>query len=98
MQCEEFRTTICPDVGSRIWAVSVLLIEGRAVRRLSGWRATIQQKLINVQQGKMCKYKCVAESPKSVAKPFESVADYGSAKLYIFVKVATSVGTSLRAV
>jgi hypothetical protein len=38
----------------------------------------VQQNLGNVQPGKMCSDTCVAESPKPVAKPFESVADYGS--------------------
>jgi hypothetical protein len=72
---KEFRTTICPNVGSRIWAVSVLLIEGKVVRRLLGWRTMVQQNLGNVQPGKMCSDTCVEESPKPMAKPFESVAD-----------------------
>jgi hypothetical protein len=35
-KAKEFQTTICPNVGSRIWAVSVLLIEGKVVRRPFG--------------------------------------------------------------
>lgn len=45
-----------------------------------------------------CRLKENAESPKSMAKSFEIVADYGSATPYILMKVATSVGTALRAV
>ena len=55
--------------------MSVLLIEGKVVRRLLGWRTMVQQNLGNVQPGKMCSDTCVEESPKPVAKPFESVAD-----------------------
>jgi hypothetical protein len=55
-----------------------------------------QRNLGNVQLGKMCSDTCVAESPKPVAKPFESVADYGSATLYILMahiaKLRKSVG------
>ena len=47
--------------------------------------------------GKMCSDTCVAESPKPMAKPFEGLADYGSATLYILMEVARSVGTALRA-
>ena len=36
-----------------------------------------QQNLGNVQPGKMYRDTCVAESPKPMAKPFESLADYG---------------------
>ncbi len=57
-----------------------------------------QQNLGNVQPGKMYRDTCVAESPKPMAKPFESLADYGSATLYILMEVARSVGTALRAV
>jgi hypothetical protein len=38
---------------------------------------------------------CVAESP--MAKPFESLLNYGSATLYVLMEVASSVGTALRA-
>jgi hypothetical protein len=48
---KEFRTTICPNVGCRISAASVLLIEGKVVRRLLGWRTMIQQNLGNAQPG-----------------------------------------------
>ena len=44
----------------------------------------------------MCSDMCIAESPKPVAKPFESVADYRSATLYILIEVATRVGTALQ--
>jgi hypothetical protein len=50
-----------------------LLMEGRVVRRFLGWRTMIQQNLGNVQSGKMRSDTCVVESPKTVAKPFESV-------------------------
>ena len=68
------------------------------MRRLLDWRTMIQQNLGNVQPGKMCSDTCVAESPKPVAKPFESVADYGSATPSILMEVATSAGTALRGV
>jgi hypothetical protein len=79
-----------PECGQQnLGSECVLWIEGKVVRRLLGWRTMIQQNLGNVQPGKMCSDTCVAESPKPVAKPFESVADYGSATLYILMEVAT---------
>jgi hypothetical protein len=43
------------------------------VRRLLGWRTTIQQNLGNVQPVEMCSDTCVAESPKPMTKPFEAL-------------------------
>jgi hypothetical protein len=67
------------------------------VRRLLGWHTMVQQNLGNVQPGKMCSDTGCGKY-EAGAKPFESIADYGSPTLYILMEVATSVGTSLRAV
>ena len=88
---KEFRTTICPNVGSRIWAVSVLLIGGKEVWRLLGWRTMVQQNLGNVQPGQMCSDTRVAESPKKVTNRSKAFAVYGSPTPYTLMEVATSV-------
>jgi len=76
MQCERVPNDHLPECGQQnLGSECVLLIEGKVVRRLLGWRTTIQQNLGNVQRGQMCNDTCVAERPKPVAKPFESVAD-----------------------
>jgi hypothetical protein len=61
------------------------------MRRLLGWRTVIQQNLGNVQPSKMCSDTCDAESPKPMAKRFESLADYGPATLYILMEVARRI-------
>jgi hypothetical protein len=99
MQCERVPNDHLPECGQQnLGSECVLLIEGKVVRRLLGRRTMIQQNLGNVQPGKMYSDTCVAESPKPVAKPFERVADHGSATLYVLMEVATSAGTALRAV
>jgi hypothetical protein len=71
MQCERVPNDHLPECGQQnLGSECVLLIEGKVVRRLLGWRTMIQQNLGNVQPG-MRGDTFVAESPKPMAKPFE---------------------------
>jgi len=55
----------------------------------------IQPNLGNVRRARLRSDTCVAETP--MAKPFEILANCGSATLYVLMEVARSVGTALRA-
>jgi hypothetical protein len=55
MQRERVSNDHLPEGGQQnLGSECVLLIEGKVVRRLFGWRAMTQQNLGNVQPGKMC--------------------------------------------